>query len=342
MQKTANNIRKSNELRTISLLLLLSALIYTVYILNNRQNVAPQRSQAVSNADSCEANFTAVASPSPPPPKITRTPTPPTVGCINLGIDEYSQGNCSNIISIKLSPVKELNILDTLYCNQQGICDAEGMDNTGQTAYLVANKNSPAIYRLKVNPTPSPPTLTKVGKLSKKYEGLSFRPGDNHATTVWGGARDNTIYKITYRTTGSTEEPKAQVSNDIKSITWNNAGTFLYVSTGNNLLRYKYKADGSLTQDCPNGVCFNKSLPGKTDGMDMTTDGYIVGGYESGNDIVFYFCNPLSDPNKCAVASSQRVSLTNYNQALQKLSPSCSNALDNLDGFTWLCGKSPM
>jgi len=269
----------------------------------------------------------------PTPPKITRTPTPPPppVGCANYGIDEHSGEELSNIIKIIVSPSKDVSLVNTLYCSSDGICDAEAMDNKGSTVYLVGNKNSPALYT--VNKTKDGrPKVFKIANLNRKYEGLSFRPGDA-SSLVWGGSRDGNIYKLNL--SGTTIKNYGPAGGTIKTITWNNNGSKLFVSTGNKLLSFTYDpTSDTLTKDNN----FNASLPGGTDGMDMTTDGYIVGGYKSGGDLIMYFCKPDIANNTCPVATRQRVPLASYNSTLLTTQ---NTPYNNLDAFTWLCGSKP-
>ena len=324
-------IANADRLSLIALIMVMFTLVFTLFVLNTRPSLSPQRSEA-AGSETCTFDFTAVppASPTPTPPKRTPTPPPPPVGCANFGIDEHSGENLSNIIKIIVSPSKDISLINTLYCSTDGICDAEAMDNKGSTVYLVGNKNSPALYT--VNKTKNgTPKVFKIANLNRKYEGLSFRPGDA-SSLVWGGSRDGNIYKLNL--SGSTIKNYGPAGGTIKSITWNNGGSKLFVSTGNKLLSFTYDpTSDTLTKDN-----FNASLPGGTDGMDMTTDGYIVGGYESGGDLIMYFCKPNITNNTCKVETSQRVALANYNSTLLKTQ---NTPYNNLDAFTWLCGSKP-
>lgn len=316
-----------NERSIVVLMVILAALIYTVYTLQERQNVAPQRSQAaIIGNPVCTADFTVAAGPTLAISPTPRSPSPPPSGCLNYGIDEHSGENLSNIISIQLTPSKDISKVNTLYCSSDGICDAEAMDNRGSTVYLVANKKSPALYTINKTPGGSP-KVRKIANLNRTYEGLSFRPGDA-LNLVWGGGRNNHIYKLNLN--GSEVKDYGPAGVTIKTITWDNTGTYLYVSSGNKLHKFFY----DLKKDslAPAG---SYSLPGKTDGMDMTTDGYIVGGYKSGGDLIIYFF----DVNRGKVVSAQRTSLASYNKILT--TTKSGTQYDNLDAFTWLCGKKP-
>jgi len=61
-----------NELSLISLIMVLSALIYTVYVMNSDTDISPQKSQAAGPV--CYSAFTAVAAPSPTPPSCAAQP----------------------------------------------------------------------------------------------------------------------------------------------------------------------------------------------------------------------------------------------------------------------------
>ena len=106
----------------------------------------------------------------------------------------------------------------------------------------------------------------------------------------------------------------------IASMTWSKDGNKLYGAVSNNLYRFTYvPATETVTQDN-----FSASLPGDTDGMDMTNDGWIVG--LNGKNMYFY--NPVTG------AVKGRSTLTSfYNMT--------SAELGNIDGFSWLCENSP-
>ena len=284
---------------------------------------------------------TPTITPTKPPPTRTptRTPTPPG-GCVNYGIDEYSQGDCFNVLKIDLSN-NTIERKQTYYCKTQNICDGESMDNYGSTPYLFAAKDKPAIYTVK----PDGSLVTKIGlKVGKHYEGITFRKQDNNQNTIWGGSLNNGIDKINLLT-GSIIKSYPGTSMEIKSMVWDNSGTYLYVSQRTadrctRLQRFYYdSAKDTLTKQS-----FDKSMPGctlgRTDAMDMTTDGYIVGGYKSGQNLIFYFCDPLIDATSCKQVSYRTISLSSYNAALST-NKICAQSFINLDGFTWMCGKKP-
>ena len=288
----------------------------------------------------CQQTFDATVTITPtitPPITVTVTPTP-GAECVNYGIDEHSGSN-SNIISIQLTPIKKIELVKNLTC-AAGICDVEGMDNVGDTVYLVANQNSPKIYTLRL--TPPPPTLPIVVALSNKsYEGLSFFPGES--SFVWGGSRNSSIYKIDL--SNGSEIEKISGIIDIKTIQWNNLGTILYAATGktspNTLRAFNYNAS---TQTLTN-TGYNVTLPGRVDAMDMTDDGYLVLGYRSGGELIFTFFNPVTGQ---PAGPPYAASLTTYNAQLSSslvaagYSPgTVDTSFNNLDAFTWLCGNAP-
>ncbi|OGG03254.1 hypothetical protein A2W14_07060 [Candidatus Gottesmanbacteria bacterium RBG_16_37_8] len=61
MKKIKKFVFNIHELSFISLIFVLSALIYTVYILNSSSNVAPQKTQAAGAI--CKTEFQAVPKP---------------------------------------------------------------------------------------------------------------------------------------------------------------------------------------------------------------------------------------------------------------------------------------
>lgn len=257
-----------------------------------------------------------------PTPTRTKTPTPtppqpPPTACLNYGVDEHSTSNLSNIIWINLS-ARQIGKVNTLTLSGDGVSDAEGMDGN---VYLVANKRSPALYR--VNKTVNGrPKVTRVAGLSRAYEGISFKP--NQSGIIWGGGRNGNVYRLTL--TGAQQKEYTLGVSGLKSIVWDNSGTKLYVSNKTSLITFSYNAS---TDTFTRGG--SRSLPGPTDAMDMTTDGWIVAGYKSGSSIVFYFLNPTTGQR-----TTKTVSLAKYNQQL--LSEGIGTQFSNLDAFTWLCG----
>lgn len=304
----------------------------------------------------CQLSVNVPVTPTPPtititpsitPPTSSITPTPPT-DCINLGIDEHSNENLSNLIKIQLTPTKNITLFRTLTCAGDGICDVEGMDNRPgekNIVYFVANKTTNKIYT--VDTRDNSATVNPVVTLqdNRRYEGLSFRPGDA-PNFVWGGSPNSGnspgLYKINL--TDGSAAPKGGIEGSsiyTKSITWNNDGTKLYVSTHTHLLAFDYNlANDTLNQTRG----FSIALPGgNTDAMDMTDDGYIVGSYKSGGELVFYFLNPVLNPAASALQNAQaagqlyQVSLTDYNNQLALT----GSSFNNLDAFVWLCGNNP-
>ncbi|OGK47229.1 hypothetical protein A2963_04145 [Candidatus Roizmanbacteria bacterium RIFCSPLOWO2_01_FULL_40_13] len=208
------------------------------------------------------------------------------------------------------------------------------MENESKTVYMMANKNTKTIYQVfKDGGTKKVITLQRG---SPRMEGLSFRSGDR-LNIIWGGSPNTgNIYRINLN--NGSVETVLDSNIWVKTIAWDNNGVKLYVSTRNKLLRFSYNNDGSITKDN-----YNVSLPGPTDAMDMTTDGYIVGGYKSGGKLHFYFLNPANR----SVLSRRSIDLTGYDQQLSsQLSrvtrgSNCSYKTYNLDAFTWLCGARP-
>ena len=349
MKNIKKFISNPNELSFISIIFVLSAIVYTVYIINSTASLSPQRSRAGS--DICTANFTVYDIPTKTPtktptptlplitltktpthtPPVIKTPTPtvPVGGCINYGVDEHSNDNCSNIITIDLQSQNPVKLLKPYFCATDGVCDAEGMDNKSYV-YMVANKKSKSIYKVNKSTGGLPKVIDL--KNSPRMEGLSFRKNDP-SNIVWGGSPNQQgIYKIDL-TTGQVVLKGGQ-NIWIKTISWNNAGTKLFVSNRTKLFRFTYDPNSdSFSQDN-----FNVTLPGPTDAMDMTADGYIVGGYKSGGELIFYFLNPVDGKQ---VGGLNKMSLNSLNNQIKTATKSCGDSLTNLDGFTWLCGNKP-
>src|SRR3989344_7645437 len=267
-----NNLKKfsldTNKLSLISMLFILIAISYMVYIFNSRSSIAPRRPQAGSNV--CVANFvvapttiTPTITPTPPMTTIiitiTPTPTPPTIltptgsptptkpqaGCINYGVIEHSNENCSNIVKIAIDDPNNPTVtkLRTLRCAVDGICDAEAMENESKTVYMMANKNTKTIYQVfKDGGTKKVITLQSG---SPRMEGLSFRSGDR-LNIIWGGSPNTgNIYRINLN--NGSVETVLDSNIWVKTIAWDNNGVKLYVSTRNKLLR-KHRA---LLRYCP-------------------------------------------------------------------------------------------
>ena len=277
-----------------------------------------------------------------PTPTITPTPPPPITGCINFGIDEYSNGKCFNVLKIRVVPSPSIAKMKTYWCNPDNICNGESMDATTPRSdgivYLSAGE-SPSLYSL----NKSTGVLTRKTSLSRIYEGLSFRIQDGTGI-VWGGSLSNGIDKID-RTNGQVKKHYApsnlSVTLRIKSMVWNNTGTYLYVSHQSadrctQLITLKYQNDALSQEGTP------RNMPGcgsgRTDAMDITADGYIVGGYKSGTNLVFYFLNPGTGAQ---VGTNKTIPLSSYNASLLNSQPQCAQSFTNLDAFAWLCGNKP-
>lgn len=255
--------------------------IYVAYASLNRRNVSvssPESNIGAASA-SCLLNLTIK-------PPTTGTPPPPTTGgCVSFGIDEHSNQNLSNIVSIDntLTVVKKLA---THSAATDGVYNIEGMDNHPATGeiYAVANSNH-NLY--KVNKTNG--SLTLAGRLNPqiKFSDLAFKKDG----TLYGWSKGKGLYQISLN--GTATLVQASNLSDVEGIAWDNSGLYMYLSrtpsgtTSYQLWQYNPTAATKIVR--------YGTLPRDTDTLDFAPSnykgGYLMGAYETSSGVNFYSYN---------------------------------------------------